>query len=149
DFGRRELAELIWVVSHENIVRFLEGVPAERQHWVRFEELVAAPERVLQGICSFLGLDYDPAMADPYRDPGGRMADGLHAESRMVGDVKFQQHGRIAPEAAERSREGLDESSLGEPTWRLAASLGYPRPGPAGDRAEPGIASGTPPSAEA
>src|SRR4029079_15643359 len=81
DFGRRELAELIWVVSHENIVQFLGGIPEERQHWVRFEDLVGEPERVLQEICAFLGLDYDPAMADPYRDPGRRMTDGLHAQS--------------------------------------------------------------------
>src|SRR6185369_16648542 len=136
DFGRRELAELIWLVSHENIVRFLGGIPEERQHWVRFEDLVQEPERVLQGICAFLGLDYDPAMADPYRDPGRRMTDGLHAQSRMVGDVKFQEHRRIDPEVAGRWREGLAEGSLGEPTWELAAALGYPRPG-SGARIEP------------
>jgi hypothetical protein len=31
-------------------------------HEVRFEELVARPEATLTALCSFLGLDYDPAM---------------------------------------------------------------------------------------
>jgi len=37
-------------------------LPEERRHEVRYEELITAPERVLGGICSFLGDAYDPAM---------------------------------------------------------------------------------------
>ena len=37
-FSRRELAELIWLVSQQNIVGFLAGVPEGRQHRLRFEE---------------------------------------------------------------------------------------------------------------
>jgi hypothetical protein len=146
-FGRRELAELIWTVSHQNIVDFLAGIPEERQHWVRFEELVAEPEKVLRGICAFLGLAYEPAMADPYDGSGSRMTDGLHAQSRMVGDVKLLGHRRIDPAAAGRFREGLVESSLGEPTWALAEALGYARPN-AGSRLGPRrIETGLPGSA--
>src|SRR6185369_7915086 len=96
--------------------------------------LVGEPERVLRGICAFLGLDYHPAMADPYRDQTARMTDGLNAQSRMLGDVKFHEHRQIDPEAAGRWREGLSEGSLGTPTWELAASLGYPCPGGDGPR---------------
>jgi amino acid adenylation domain-containing protein/FkbM family methyltransferase len=123
-FTRRELAELIWVVSHENIVQFLGGVPRERQHWVHFEELVRDPRTVLQGICDFLGLPYHPDMAEPYKGVGARMADGIHAESRMLGDVKFHQHEGVDAKAAERWQE-LPEAPLGEPTHELAATLGY------------------------
>jgi amino acid adenylation domain-containing protein len=125
-FSRRELAELLWVLAHENILEFLSGVALERQHRVYFEDLVREPERVLAGICSFLGIAYDPAMAEPYRPvERSRMTDGLYAASRMLGDVKFHQHGSVKPEVAERWREEYEESSLGSPARRLSLRLGY------------------------
>jgi amino acid adenylation domain-containing protein len=124
-FTRRELAELIWVVSHQNIVWFLEGVPKERQHWVRFEDLVRIPESVLSGICDFLGLPFQPAMARPYEQVESRMTDGIHAESRMLGDPKFLAHKKVDAAVAERWREGAADLPLGEPTHELAAVLGY------------------------
>jgi amino acid adenylation domain-containing protein len=126
-FSRRELAELLWTVSHRNIEAFLQGLPAERQVRVRFEDLVRAPEKVLDELCQKLSVPYLPAMADPYRDPRARMTDGPHAESRMLGDVKLLQHSRIDPEVAERWREGLAGDFLGTPTWEMAERLGYPR----------------------
>ncbi len=124
-FSRRELAELIWVVSHQNIVQFLEGVPRVRQHWVRFEELVREPRAVLSGICDLLGLPFHPDMAEPYKEVESRMTDGIHAESRMLGDPKFLAHKKVDAGAAERWREGVAELPLGEPTHELAAILGY------------------------
>ncbi len=126
-FGRRELAELIWVVSEENITRFLAGVPAGRQHLVRYEDLVREPERVLGELCTALGIPYEPAMARPYeeRGDGVRMTDGLHAASRMLGDVKFHQHRGVEASVAERWRESRREDELGEVTLHLARSLGY------------------------
>ncbi|HYO16637.1 MAG TPA: non-ribosomal peptide synthase/polyketide synthase [Thermoanaerobaculia bacterium] len=135
-FSRRQLAELVWVVSHENIDRFLAGVPAERQHLIRFENLVSDPARVLERLCAFLGVELQPDMLDPYIRRSERMTDGLHRESRMLGDVKFHQYAGIEPAAAERWREHLAESSLGEITLRLAATLGYRRTGLAVERAD-------------
>ncbi len=126
-FGRRELAELIWRVSQENILGFLREVPAERQHRVCFEELVDRPEEVLSGICAFLGIPYEPAMARPYEGRRERMTDGIHAESRMLGDVKFHQHRGVERETAERWRGELAEDFLGEGTWEVAEALGYER----------------------
>src|SRR5688572_10918500 len=82
-FTRRELAELIWRVSHENVTAFLAGIPTERHHAVYFEDLVREPEATLRDLCGFLGLDFDPAMAAPYQ--GKRMTDGLRSEERRVG----------------------------------------------------------------
>ncbi len=125
-FGRRELAELIWVVSQENIRGFLAGVPAGRRHELRFEELVRDPEGTLSALCAALGLEYEPAMARPYEEAGGgRMTDGLHADSRMLGNVKFHQHRGIDAAAAERWRQSRRVAELGEVTVRLARSLGY------------------------
>src|SRR5947209_3091499 len=124
-FPRRELAELIWLASHETIVEFLAGIPAQRQHWLRYEDLVSDPEGALRGLCASLGLEYHPAMAEPYREKSARMTDGLYAESRMLGDVKFHQHSGVDREAAERWREHYREDFLGAGTWELAERLGY------------------------
>jgi amino acid adenylation domain-containing protein len=124
-FTRRELGELIWTVSHQNIADFLAAVPAERQHWLRFEDLVRDPVAVLSDLCEFLGLDFHPDMAEPYKDSSVRMTDGLHAQSRMLGDVKFHQHAGVEAGAAERWRRQTAMNDLGEPTHQLAALLGY------------------------
>ncbi len=92
---------------------------------MRFEDLLREPEAVLRGICGFLGLDYDPAMAEPYRQDSSRMTDGPYAESRMLGDVKFHEHSGVDAAVAERWREEIPESSLGEPTREVASRLGY------------------------
>ncbi|MEA2560961.1 MAG: hypothetical protein QOH06_2465, partial [Acidobacteriota bacterium] len=127
-FGRRELAELVWRVSHENVTAFLAGIPAERHRAVYFEDLVREPEVTLRALCGFLGLDFDPAMAAPYQDKGRRMTDGLYAESRMLGDVKFHQHQGVEASTAERWRERYREDFLAPETWVVAAAFGYERP---------------------
>jgi amino acid adenylation domain-containing protein len=124
-FSRRELAELLWVVSHRNVLEHLRGVPAERQTTLRFEDLVRDPETALGEVCDLLGLKLHPAMLEPYRAPEGRMTDGVHPESRMLGDVKFHQHRRIDPAVADRWREHVTEDFLGDVTWELASALGY------------------------
>ncbi len=124
-FSRRQLAELIWVASHENIGGLLARVPQERQWQVRFEDLVRDPEGTLKGLAGALGLDFHPDMVRPYEARRSRMTDGPHAESRMLGDVKFHQHGRIDAGVAERWREAGEKDFLGEPTRRLAADLSY------------------------
>jgi hypothetical protein len=126
-FSVRELAEVMWVVCHENILAFLKEVPAQRQHWVRFEELVAEPRRVMEGVCEFLGLAFDAEMLEPYKDQRKRMTDGIHEASRMIGDVKFHEHHDINAKVAEQWRAVYQEDFLGDITWQLAASLGYER----------------------
>ncbi len=127
-FSRRQLAELIWVVSHQNVVQFLRSVPAERQHWIRFEELVRDPETALGKICEFLGLPLHPDMLQPYKDVNARMADGIHAQSRMLGDVKFLQHEKVEAKVGERWREKTPSTPLGVPTRELAAAFAYELP---------------------
>jgi amino acid adenylation domain-containing protein len=100
DFESPHLGELAWIVSHQNIQRFLQQIPLARQHRIHFEDLVQFPQRVMQTICQFLGLDFEASMAEPYTNESGRMADGIYPESRMLGDLKFHQHQRIDPARA-------------------------------------------------
>jgi thioesterase domain-containing protein len=110
-------------------VRFLTEVAAERQHQVRFEDLVKEPERVLRGICDFLGLEYEDAMAAPYQQQEQKMVDGIHPLSKMLGDVKFHEHKGVTAATAERWRQevGADDE-LADETWAMAQRLGYSRP---------------------
>ncbi len=119
----RRQAEMVWRLAHANILDHLAGVPAERQHRLCFEELVRSPQRVIEHLCAFLGLDFAPAMLRPYE--GRRMTDGLHAAGRMMGDPKFHRYGRIEAAVADRAASNVGE--LGAASWELAARLGYAR----------------------
>src|SRR6185369_4402792 len=121
----RELAELIWTISHQNIETFLREIPAERQHQVSFEALVNQPEVVARSLSQFLGVEFCEAMVEPYRDTKQRMTDGLHEVSRMHGDMKFFTHDHIDPQVAERWRAQAESLRLGDVTLNLAAKLGY------------------------
>jgi amino acid adenylation domain-containing protein len=124
-FDRRQLAELIWDVSQENILDLLSRVPAERQIQLRFEEMLTRPEREMRRLCEFLGVPFDPGMLDPYADKAQRMTDGIHQLSKMVGDVKFHEHKGIEAQTADSWRREIAEDFLGDVTWELAARLGY------------------------
>jgi amino acid adenylation domain-containing protein len=124
-YSRRELAELIWTLSNQNIVEFLRNVPRERQHRVRFEDLLREPQPVMESLCRFLGLSFHAEMLQPYKDKERRMTDGIHAESRMLGDVKFHSYDRIDVRVGDRWKDA--DVHLGDVTWELAEMLGYER----------------------
>ncbi|KQS54440.1 hypothetical protein ASG17_12495 [Brevundimonas sp. Leaf363] len=124
-FASRQLAELIWTHIHANTVAFLEGVPAERQIHLRYEDLVRDPEAAARRLCATLGLPFDPAMLDPLADPSGRMTDGLRAESRMIGDPKFHSHSAIDPSAADQWKQTYDRDFLSSRAGALANALGH------------------------
>ena len=125
EFTREQFAELAWYFCHSNILTFLQGVPAERQYRVNYENLVIDPRFTVEGICRFLGINFHPDMIEPYQNKKQRMADGLESASRMSGDLKFHLHSRIEPEAACRWQRYLSEDELGDETWELAEQLGY------------------------
>ncbi|HEX8091267.1 MAG TPA: amino acid adenylation domain-containing protein, partial [Blastocatellia bacterium] len=127
-FSTRELAALIWLVSHQHILEFLKQVPEHRQHRLKFEDLVGKPEESIRGVCDFLGLEPHPDMLRPYEDKHKKMTDGLYTESRMIGDVKFHTHSDIDAEAGRRWKDYNIVDDLGEVTWQLAESFGYERP---------------------
>jgi amino acid adenylation domain-containing protein len=124
-FSTRELAEIVWNISHQNILDFLQDVPRERQQRLSFEELVTRPEEALESLCHFLGLELHPDMLEPYREKEKRMTDGLYKESRMLGDVKFHQHRSINSGVADRWAEKYTEDFLCDVSKKLASRLGY------------------------
>jgi amino acid adenylation domain-containing protein len=126
-YTRLELAEVIWTLSHQNIMEFLQRIPRERQHRLKFEDLLNQPRPVMESLCRFLGLRLDEGMLQPYMDKERRMTDGIHAESRMLGDVKFHTYKGIDARAGERWKRQQSQNPLGEITWEVAELFGYER----------------------
>ena len=127
-FSSREYAELAWLVCQQNIIEFLQDVPAHRQFQVKFEDFVSQPEITVKRICDFLGVDYCPEMLEPYQEKSQRMTDGIKTVSKMSGDLKFHLHKRIEPYIADRWQQYYTVDFLGEVTWQVAESLGYKKP---------------------
>jgi hypothetical protein len=124
-FETRELAELIWLLAHENIEAFLQTIPEERQMHIHFEELVQQPERVMKDLAAWLHIEFHPEMLQPYT--GRKMTEGITATSKMLGDIKFHQHKTIDVTVAHRWQEEYVEDFLGEMTWQMTEALGYQR----------------------
>jgi acyl-CoA synthetase (AMP-forming)/AMP-acid ligase II len=120
-----QLGELVWLTVNENITAFLDAVPTGRQFSVTYEALVGTPQETIGEICRFLGVDYCADMIEPRKDPARRMTDGLHNESRMIGDMKFHRHSQIDAKAADSWKDAFDDDFLCRTTFALAQSLGY------------------------
>jgi amino acid adenylation domain-containing protein len=121
----RALGELVWTLSHRNILQFAEEVPPERLLRVRFEDLVHNPRSVMTEMAAFLGLDFDEGLVRPYERLETKMVDGLHPESTPMGDTRLLERDRIDPDVVRRwARHGAGPP-LGEPTLRLARRFGY------------------------
>jgi acyl carrier protein len=126
-YGSRQMAELLWVISHQNILEFLSAIPEERKHRVVYENLVKQPRSVMEGICEFFSLNFDEEMLDPYQNQDGKMTDGTQPSSRMLGDPNFHSHKSIDAGMAETWKKVDRPVALSEITWRLAEELGYER----------------------
>ncbi len=136
-FSTAALGEAAWLISQQNILRFLQEVPAQRQQRVQFETLVRQPRATMESLCDFLGIDFAEGMVQPYQEKSQRMTSGLHEESRMLGDVKFHHHKEIDPNIADRWQESAAQTPLGEVTWAMAEQLGYARSAPSETRSNP------------
>jgi amino acid adenylation domain-containing protein len=127
DFPELLLGELIWLVSHQNILKFLDSVPLERKLAIRYEDLVSNPELTVHNMCRHFGIDYHPDMANPYKDMHKRMVDGIYKDSRPMGDLRMLAQQKINPKLADRWRGVLNDNFLSEQTWDIASRLGYER----------------------
>jgi amino acid adenylation domain-containing protein len=126
-FQSRELAELIWFQSHENITHFLSTIPQNRQTSISFEDMTNHPKKEMERLCSRIGIPFDAEMLALFNDQEKkrRMTDGLYAESRMLGDVKFHSHKKIDANTSDRWKEHYSEDTLGDLTVDIARQLGY------------------------
>jgi len=122
-YSPAELAELVWLLSHRNIMEFFDQVPPERRHRLLFDDLVTRPEESMRTLSAAMGFDYDPALVTPYEDLDHKMVDGIHPSSIPMGDTRLLEHGRIDPDVAGRWGKPAAEL-LSDATLELAAALG-------------------------
>lgn len=125
-FSQRELAELVWMISHQNILDFLVGIPDDRQMRITFEEMVQIPAEAMERVCEFLNIPFDTGMLKPYE--GDRMTSGVRPGAQMVGDFKFYLRKDIDPKAADRWKKFFVDDTLSEQGWKIAETLGYEKP---------------------
>ncbi|MCP5048796.1 MAG: hypothetical protein GY940_16615, partial [bacterium] len=124
-FSSRELGELLWVISHQNILEFLERIPDHRRYPIKYEELVNDPGHVVSRMCNHFGLEYYDNMLQIYDDSRNRMTDGIHAESKMLGDVKFFTHSSIDTKSVDNWKEKYKTEFLGDAAVKLTKLFGY------------------------
>lgn len=129
-FDCRQLGELVWTLSHQNILDFLATVPPERQHRVCFEDLVRDPESMMRSLCTTLGVEFHPGIIRPYENQDKKMTDGIYPMSTPMGDVRFLKHGEIDASRADAGQQTQLHEALGTVTWSLARRLGYEPPAP-------------------
>ncbi|MBZ4421923.1 type I polyketide synthase [Myxococcus sp. RHSTA-1-4] len=115
------VAETVWAMPNQNLLDFYERIGSERVHWVRYEELVSEPARVMKGVSDFLGLPYDEGMVQPYDGKRERMLGGL-------GDPNILQHTRIEGERSDSWKRIQWPRALDASTRALATRLGYELP---------------------
>ena len=125
DFTLRELAELVWLTSYENINNHLAAVPDIRKYVVKYEDLVRNPDEVIKGICDFLDIPFEEGMLNIYGDTKGKMLDGIYDDSKMIGDVKFSTHQRIEPKGADLWKERYQKDFLSHRSLELTRSMNY------------------------
>jgi amino acid adenylation domain-containing protein len=123
-----KLAEQVWATSNSNTLDFLEEIDPERHCQIRYEDLVTNPEAVMADLCAFLSIPFTPEVLTPYQ--GERMTDGVHAQSRAIGDPDFLKHTGIQPDLADAWRRVSLPRRLSGVTRRVADALGYELPWP-------------------
>jgi amino acid adenylation domain-containing protein len=124
-FSTRQLGELLWLTCHQNILEFLENIPGNRKYQLKYEDLVSEPEHFVSQMCDHFGLKFYSTMLNIYGDADKRMTDGIHAESKMLGDVKFFSHKSIDTRSVEKWKEKYQTEFLGDAATHLAKSFGY------------------------
>ncbi|MEJ2431315.1 MAG: sulfotransferase, partial [Deltaproteobacteria bacterium] len=128
-FSPLQLGELLWLISHQNALQFLRQVPPHRQYHMRFEDLVSQPQKVMEELCKTFQLQFHSDLVRPYDKVEKKMTDGIHRESKPMGDTKFLEYGKINPKVAETWKGVMTDNFLSDATWELASILGYEKPG--------------------
>ena len=126
-YSAAQVAELVWTLSHRNILDFLAGVDASRQCRIAFEDLTARPQATMERLCESLGIRFHEDLVRPYESTERKMLDGIYPESMPMGDTKFHAHRKIDASIAERWRDSAGADPIGSMTWDVAEQLGYAR----------------------
>ena len=111
-----------WMNSEESWDRLRPRLAPHQYLEVRYEELVAEPERVLTAICEFLGLSFEPQMLDlsstTYEPPSPRFANQWR-RGMSARDISLVE-ARVGPMMAARGYELVSPAHRRLSAWTLA-----------------------------
>ncbi len=127
-YTSKELGELVWQESHQNISEFLKGIPQEQQIKLSYENLVTQPESILKALCTQLNLAFHPNLLKPYQNISKKAIDGIHTDSRSMSDSNLLKFNTIQSAKAEEWKAALKDNFLSTASWQLADKLGYELP---------------------
>lgn len=125
DCTTREMAEMVWILSHRNLLGFLQDIPVNRQFRITYEDMVTHSESVMRDISRFLEIDFTDRMLTPYDGHSERMTDGILDEGEMIGDRKFLKQKAISSKSAFAWKDHYKDDFLCDESRRLARELGY------------------------
>jgi hypothetical protein len=110
---------LLWREQQSTGLGWLERLPARSIQLVRYEDLVAEPERVVRDICAFLGESFEPAMLQFFTGEEARRGAELSESWRRTAEpIGASSVRRFAAELGRREL-ALVESVAGETMRRL------------------------------
>jgi Sulfotransferase family len=111
---------LVWLY-YSRVVRAAKALAWPDVYLVRYEDLVAAPERELGGVLEFLGLPYEPAVAEGYGNREGIPEREYAWKARALQKITTERVGVF--------RRSLDADQIGileRLGGQALSSLGYP-----------------------
>ncbi|MBW4478285.1 MAG: alpha/beta fold hydrolase [Tolypothrix brevis GSE-NOS-MK-07-07A] len=123
-----QVAEQVWTKSNQNILDFLTQIEPERQHQIRYEELVKDPSAILSQLCDFINIDFDSALLQPYE--GDRMTEGVYQSSLSISDPNFLKHDSVDASLADKWKTIQLPHRLGEQTRQIVNQFSYELPNP-------------------
>jgi pimeloyl-ACP methyl ester carboxylesterase len=116
-----QIAESIWANSNQNILEFFTQINPKQHYLVRYEELVAEPAKVMQGLCEFLGIEYQTEMLNPY----AQNLQEAYDLAMNLGDPNFFNHQAIEPQLGEVWQKIQLPNPLNSFSQEIAQNLQY------------------------
>lgn len=124
EFTPQQLGEMIWTISHQNILSFLAGIPQERQLMIKYEDLVTAPQEQMEILCRKLNLPFEKALINPYQ----KKHSILEAGEKGVSDYRFFQQQQIDPNLAHTWKKYYNEDILSDEAYTISQKFNYEIP---------------------
>ena len=106
-----------WLQDQQNALDFEATQPLACLR-LRYEDFLQAPERITQFVCTFLRVEWQPAMADPYSSEAVGSFQG-----ELVGDAKLLRRKAIDKAQANKWRKMPQPQPLMAGTREMAKQL--------------------------
>jgi phthiocerol/phenolphthiocerol synthesis type-I polyketide synthase E len=119
EYDPHQLGEYVWNLTNSNILEFLDSIDKERYHFIRYEEMVTNPLRVMSDLCAFLEIPFEDAVLHPYH--GNRMITGS-------GDPNIFMHDKIEQHLGDKWKQIRLPITLNAQARVLASRLNYTLP---------------------